>query len=88
MNPIYTREELLDLAIRCAPTSAIARRIRVNGATIFGGVTSPEGFPGWIVDAGHDRFIGIWWNDAHQKYQVSYPTQIPPGSFILKGGRL
>lgn len=88
MTPIYTREELIAVAIRCAPTTATARRIRENGATVFGGVTSPEGFPGWIVDAGQQRLIGVWFDEAAHKYRITYPAALPDGAKILKGHRL
>lgn len=88
MRPIRSRSELIELAAANAPTNAVARRMRENGARVFGGIKSPEGFPGWIVDAGLGRFIGIWIDADARKYRVTYPSGLSEGAMLVKGERL
>jgi hypothetical protein len=91
VKPLRTKSELLDLAIAAAPTRAIARRLREVGAAAFGGVTSPEGFPGWIVQyepGPPGRFIGIWVDERAQTYRLTYSTELPQNAVPLKGERL
>lgn len=85
MKPIRFRHDLLDIAARNAPTTATARKIREDGATVFGGVISPEGFPGWIVQAPNDRLIGVWINQENRKMKITYPDKMPSGSLLIRG---
>ena len=82
MKPLRTREELLDMAAHCAPTAAVGRRIREDGATVFRGVTSPEGFVGYVVKS-RDRLIGIWCDTTRRKWICSYPQTLPDGAQMV-----
>lgn len=77
MKTFRTRQDLIDFAAANAPTNACERAIREQGRiTVFGGIKSPEGFPGWLVDVEGKWLIGIWINDAARKIQTSYPELI------------
>lgn len=76
MKLIRTREDLLEMAARCAPTTAIGVRIRTNGATVLGGFNPVERFPGWIVRSGF-RLIGIELDECNRRYRICYPATVP-----------
>ena len=46
---IHSREELLEIAAKWAPTDAVSRTIRTLGATVYGGRNLALDLPGWLV---------------------------------------
>lgn len=74
MRTFHSRQDLIDFAAMHAPTTACERAMRERGhISVFGGIKSPEGFPGWIVLVDQKWAIGIWINAEQQKIQTSYP---------------
>ena len=84
MKIFRTRQDVIDFATRFAPTRACQRWMETTGAiTVFEGVTSPEGFPGWIVLVHRQWRIGVWVNEAERKVAITYPPVIPHGATSL-----
>ena len=71
-----TRDEVLDLAARHAPTKAISRVITEEGASVLGGFTAIKGFPGWIVEA-RGRYIGFGVDEQNRRLVVEYLAAVP-----------
>jgi len=90
MKIFRTRQDVIDFATGNAPTRACQRQMETQGElSVFGGVTSPEGFPGWLVRVNRKWQIGIWLDAASQKISVTYPTQeIPDAAKLIKGPML
>lgn len=84
MRPIRHRNDLIDMAIRNAPTKAVAR-LGQQGATVLGGFNPVESLPGWIVRIG-GRLVGIEIDDARKKYRIVYLTDVPWKNWLGKKG--
>lgn len=89
MKPINTKHDLIELAARNAPTKACAVVIGKDGATVLGGFTAAEGYPGWIVRVtsltGREWLIGVWVDEPARKYRVTYPDQVPWAAWLGTG---
>lgn len=87
MKPIHTRDQLLALVARNAPTTACGRAIREQGATVLGGFNPVESLPGWVVQVNRWT-IAILCDEQAQVYKVRYLDAIPWQNWLGRiGGR-
>jgi hypothetical protein len=80
MKSLHTRNDLLDLASRHAPTKACERIIKERGAIILGGFILAGGLPGWIVQVQSDCRtwnIAIICHEHARKYSIDYLDDVP-----------
>lgn len=90
--PIRTRDDLAEVAMKYAPTSACERAIREGRFTILGGFITPKTLPCWIM-----RVVckhGQTWNirvsccEKRRTYQIDFPKCIPWANWIgTRGGK-
>lgn len=81
MKPLRSAQDVLEIAARCAPTTAVARRIRESGATVLGRFNPVQNLPGWIVKTQDNRLIGIELDEVNRRYRVCYPKEVPWSNF-------
>lgn len=75
MIPITTREQLLNLAARNAPTNSCARKIREGRVRVWK-VPNVAGWRGWVIATmppnDHGHIIGIGCDEDRRRYVVAY----------------
>lgn len=80
MKSLHSREEILQKAIRNAPTKAVGRIIQQQGATVSVGRNPFTGLPGWTVTVkaqSKTYYIRIDVDEEARKHRISYPTGWP-----------
>lgn len=77
MKPLRTRNDLIELAQRHAPTKACERTMRMYGATVLGGFTFAGGNQGWIVTVSDKWNIAIICHETARKYSIDYLDDVP-----------
>lgn len=100
MKPLHTKQDVIDLAAEHAPTRACQRYMDEQGhMEVFRGVTSPEGWPGWVVrvesipyrpkgNRDMSWYIGVWVDEVARAFRITYLDRLPEGAIRLEGNRL
>jgi hypothetical protein len=88
MKPLNTRNDLIALAQKLAPTRACARAIREAKITNLGGFSGLNGLQGWIVET--ESYNGGYWilavvcDEEKRCHKAFYLKDIPWENWLGK----
>lgn len=90
MQPLHSKQDVIALASRFAPTRACQRAMEEQGRIEVFRVPS---LPGWVVEVVGGTYLRAWWiavriDEALRTYKFSYPEALPSDAVKIEGNRL